>query len=68
MKTVTLQFIPHSGKSLEYAGGVRVNVADGQPMVRVAKHRGYKKTVTVFVQALKNLSMVTADGKIVWLA
>lgn len=70
MKTVTLKFIPHHGSSLNYknvAGQPKVNVAEGEPMVRVAKRRGFKKTVEVFAAALGNLAMVKADDRIVWL-
>jgi len=66
MKTVKLEFVPTAGKNLCYRGGVRVNVENGASMVRVAKHRGHRKTVEVFASALENLSFVKADNKIVW--
>lgn len=70
MKTVTLKFIPHNGSSLtckNVTGQPEVNVTEGQPMVRVTKRRGFKKTVEVFAAALGNLAMVKADDRIVWL-
>lgn len=68
MKTVTLQFIPNAGTTLTYRGGVKCNLKAGEPMVRVAKYHGYRKTVSVFANGLTNLMMVKADDKIVWLA
>jgi hypothetical protein len=66
MKTVKLEFVPTSGKNLCYRGGVRVNVKDGESMVRVVKYRGYRKSVEVYAGGLENLSFVKADDKIVW--